>query len=104
MILSLSAGAIWRISASARVATAMPRPSAPARGRLPRAAVPRMARLLTAINNLGTLLQKEKKYAEAERLFRECLDLRRAIERPRASRHDRDRLQPGLRAQRARTG
>ena len=43
---------------------------------------PKHPETLTAINNLGTLLQTEKKYAEAERLFRECLELSREVRGP----------------------
>ena len=61
-----------------------------ARGGFPPCPRAQTSGTLAALNNLGTVLQKEKKYEEAERLFRECLELSREVSGPQTSRHDRD--------------
>ncbi len=41
---------------------------------------PKHSDTLMAIHNLGAVLENQKKYAEAERLFRECWELRREVD------------------------
>ena len=75
----------WRPCAGTRVGSAMPRPST---GDLSTIAgpysAPSIPYTLIIVNNLGLVLEEEKKYGEAERLLRECLRLGREV-RTRAS-------------------